>query len=198
MYQLQILGKIMPYGDDESAEGRQIINAEIAEIVDTQRELEEKFERALARKIELKPTTKMKVLGIDKDLKEALSELRQNIHAFGVALKQSPVAHEQMQKTQADRQFLQKVLMRTYEEVCENGEFVALSDAINGEQGAKAELQSLILKEEETRQRRKVLTKQIAEVKRDMEADLKARAEMIAHLKDQLQEMKAKTSMENR
>jgi len=53
-------------------------------------------------------------------------------------------------------------------------------------------------REEESRKRIRQLQKQIAEVKRNRESELQERREMIAHLKDQLQEMKAKTTMEGK
>ena len=42
------------------------------------------------------------------------------------------------------------------------------------------------------------LQRQIAEVKRHEESEMRQRSEMIAHLKDQLQEVKAKTAMETK
>jgi F0F1-type ATP synthase membrane subunit b/b' len=44
----------------------------------------------------------------------------------------------------------------------------------------------------------KSLTKQLVEVKKEKEVEIQQRNEMIAHLKDQLQEMKAKTNMEGK
>jgi IQ domain-containing protein G len=42
------------------------------------------------------------------------------------------------------------------------------------------------------------LKRKIAYVKLEREVEIKKRSEMIAHLKDQLQEMKAKTAMEGK
>ena len=53
-------------------------------------------------------------------------------------------------------------------------------------------------REEESRKRLRQLQKQIVEVKRSRETELQQRSEMIAHLKDQLQEVKAKTAMEGK
>ena len=53
-------------------------------------------------------------------------------------------------------------------------------------------------REEESRKKVRQLQRQIIEVKRSRETELQQRREMIAHLKDQLQEMKAKTSMEGK
>ena len=53
-------------------------------------------------------------------------------------------------------------------------------------------------REEEGRRRVKALQKQLVDVRREKEVELQHRNEMIAHLKDQLQEMKAKTNMEGK
>ena len=53
-------------------------------------------------------------------------------------------------------------------------------------------------REEEGRKRIKSLQRQIQNVKVELEEEIQQRNEMIAHLKDQLQEMKAKTSMEGK
>lgn len=53
-------------------------------------------------------------------------------------------------------------------------------------------------REEESRKKIRQLQKQIAGVKQNRDSELQQRREMIAHLKDQLQEMKAKTSMEGK
>ena len=53
-------------------------------------------------------------------------------------------------------------------------------------------------REEESRKKLRQLQKQIVEVKRSRETELQQRGEMIAHLKDQLQEVKAKTAMEGK
>ena len=44
----------------------------------------------------------------------------------------------------------------------------------------------------------KYLQKQLGDIKKEKEKEIQDRNEMIAHLKDQLQEMKAKTNMEGK
>ena len=53
-------------------------------------------------------------------------------------------------------------------------------------------------REEDGRKRVKELQKQIQDVKVEKELELQQRNEMISHLKDQLQEMKAKSNMEGK
>lgn len=58
--------------------------------------------------------------------------------------------------------------------------------------------QYAVFREEEGRKRVKTLHRQLQDVKREKEVEIQNRNEMIAHLKDQLQEMKAKTNMEGK
>ena len=51
-------------------------------------------------------------------------------------------------------------------------------------------------REEEGRKRVRLLQRQLQDVRKEKETELQQRNEMIAHYKDQLQEMKAKTNME--
>jgi len=53
-------------------------------------------------------------------------------------------------------------------------------------------------REEESRKQLREMQKQITEVKRSHKTELQQREEMIAHLTDQLQEVKAKTAMEGK
>ena len=53
-------------------------------------------------------------------------------------------------------------------------------------------------REEEGRKRVRLIQRQLVEVRKEKETELQQRNEMIAHLKDQLQEMKAKTNMEGK
>lgn len=55
-----------------------------------------------------------------------------------------------------------------------------------------------MFREEEGRKYIKSLKEQLVNVGKEKESELQMRLEMIAHLKDQLQEMKAKTSMEKK
>ena len=56
----------------------------------------------------------------------------------------------------------------------------------------------ICFREEEGRKRVRLLQRQLQDVKKEKEKELQERNEMIAHYKDQLQEMKAKTNMEGK
>lgn len=60
----------------------------------------------------------------------------------------------------------------------------------------KSEFQSIIKREQESRLAIKDLQKSLVDIKIEKEVEIQKRNELIAHLKDRLQELKAKTNME--
>jgi hypothetical protein len=72
----------------------------------------------------------------------------------------------------------------------------SLKTSVRAEKENKQEFQEIIKREESSRRSIKELQKAINDVKQEKEIEVQQRNELIAHLKDRLQELKAKTSME--
>lgn len=104
---------------------------------------------------------------------------------------------ETLKKIQIDRQFLSDVITETMEELQEEGTFTSLLKALGKERESKMHFYDIIAREENGRKKIKSLQKQLLNVKKERQVEVQNRNEYIAHLKDQLQEMKAKTNMEN-
>lgn len=182
--QLAVLGRIMPASFEARKDASDIVKNEISQLVEGQQSLENKYESAVAAK--------------HKDMGSIGKDLKNSTHVFGRSLKQSPLTADNMTKLQEDRSFLEQVLFNTMKEIIQSGNFETLMEAVKVEKEKKARLQETILKEEKGRKRVKQLQKALVDVKRDQEVECQERDEMIAHLKDQLQEMKAKTNMEGK
>lgn len=199
--QLSVLGKIMPVSYEERPDRDQIVGDEISELVDTQKELESRFESVMEKKKNIVGTTRSKQEQRAEAHREAVGisgDLRNNAHVFGRSLKQSPLTSDNLLKCQADRAFLERVLYGTLLELSNSAGFQTLLDAVRNERDKKSRLQYTIQKEEEGRKRVRALQKQLVEIKKEKEVEVQQRNEMIAHLEDQLQEMKAKTNMEGK
>merc|ERR1719427_258873 len=154
----------------------------------TQQTTEAKLEAVLsARANEIKEKTLVQEL---KDM------MNLSIRGTEQTMKQSPLTKDNYEKIQQDRLFAEKVLVETQGEILDRDEFTPLTDAVFHEKQTKLQKQSKIIKEEQGRHRIKQLQREIAEVKREKEVEVQHCNEMIAHLKDQLQEMKAKSNME--
>ncbi|XP_024610537.1 IQ domain-containing protein G [Neophocaena asiaeorientalis asiaeorientalis] len=105
---------------------------------------------------------------------------------------------ETLKKIQIDRQFFSDVITETMQELQDSGTFTSLLKALGKERENKIHFYNIIAREKNGRKKIKSLQKQLLNVKRERQAEVQSRHEYIAHLKDQLQEMKAKTNMENR
>uniref|UniRef100_A0A8C0GBK8 IQ motif containing G n=1 Tax=Chelonoidis abingdonii TaxID=106734 RepID=A0A8C0GBK8_CHEAB len=119
-------------------------------------------------------------------------------HLFSRAAKQSAVSSDNLRKVQADRQHASDVIAETLQEMQTSGTFQSLLQAVQREEERKFLHFAFSFREEEGRKEIKSLQKRLQDVKKEKELELQNRNEMIAYLKDQLQEMKAKTDMESR
>lgn len=117
---------------------------------------------------------------------------------FQKPVRQTIMTVDTMKKIQIDREFFSDVIIDTMEELQNSGTFTNLLHALNKEKEKKMYFYDIIAREESGKKKIKSLQKQHLNVKRERQIEIQNQNEYIAHLKDQLQEMKAKTNMENR
>lgn len=198
--QLSVLGHIMPTTLEGRPDASKIIDDELGEILSGQRDLELKYENLMIQREGLRAQNVNQSQLMDNDLKVAsvAKSLRESTQGLNRSFRQNPLTSDNMTKIQADRKFLQDVMEDTLAEVQSDKSFDALVRAVSAEKEKKAGLQQTILKEEESRKLVKSLQRRLVEVKKEKESEIQQRNEKIAHLKDQLQEMKAKTGMEGK
>jgi len=199
--QLSVLGGIIPSTYEGRPDAGEIVGNEIGGIVDAQKQLESRYEGLIAKRNDLKGGSKStlgKLKDTDHEIEGVIAGIRSTTQHFAKSLKQSPLTADNLQKTQDDRHFLESVIRVCLDEVLEDQTYDTLIESVTTEQEKKAELQNMILREESGRKRIKQLQKNLVEVKKTQETEMQQRNEMIAHLKDQLQEMKAKTNMEGK
>ncbi|KAH3805977.1 dynein regulatory complex protein 9-like [Dreissena polymorpha] len=198
--QLSVLGKIMPASFDGRPEAFSIVHSQMNELLSGQRDLETRYQSILAKKIDLKHSTQNtgKLTDMEKEVLEMGKDLKNSTHVFARSVRQNPLTGDNMVKIQDDRLFLEGVMTETLSELIQNCTFQYLAHAVDTQKERKAHLQETILKEENGRKRVKLLQKQLTDIKKEKEKEIQERNEMIAHLKDQLQEMKAKTNMEGK
>ena len=183
--QLAILGRIMPVRSDSRHEG----NKEVVELIEHQKKLEARYEELLSSP---------KVKELDGDISELTQAIHANTQAINKSFRRNKFIQDAGQKIQNDRRFVYDVLESTLNEIKSTQTFNSLVEAVNNEESKKNELQSIISREDASRKRVKQLQKALIENRKEQEIELQKRNELIAHLKDQLQETKAKTNMENK
>lgn len=196
--QLAILGHIMPPSLEGKQDAAQIVDDELGQILRDQRDLESRYEVLVNQRDDPNSNNRGLLKVQDLQAHSVAKSLRENTNALNRSFKQNPLTNDSLSKIQADRKFLQDVMEETLEEIVTRKSFYSLVRAVNKEKEKKAGLQQTILKEEESRKLVKTLQRQLLEVKKEKESEIQQRNEMIAHLKDQLQEMKAKSSMEGK
>lgn len=83
----------------------QIVRDEITELVETQRDLEEKFENVLAEKEAIQKTTQKKnhLAEVEKTVGSFGGNLRNSTHVFARSLRQNPLTVDNITKIQTDR-----------------------------------------------------------------------------------------------
>jgi len=183
--QLAILGSILPVSVEQHR--GQLVSNEVLKLIEGHEELERKYESLVASK------------GHKGEEVESVSRaLQGHARALNKSFRQATNASDNLQKVQSDRKFLFDILTETLKEIKATQTFSTLINAVQDEKKKKSELQEIIVKEEKSRKKVKQLQKQLLDVKKEKEVEVQKRKEMIAHLKDQLQETKAKTSMETK
>ncbi|XP_002738856.1 dynein regulatory complex protein 9-like [Saccoglossus kowalevskii] len=199
--QLAILGCIMPNTYEGRPNAEEIVGDDISRIIDSQKQLGNRYETLIGKRKELRGGSKANIDKLQENVTEiegVVAGIRSTTQNFTKGLKQSPLTADNLQKTQADRLFLEDVIYNALCEIHEEQTYDSLIESVSEEQSKKARLQNMILKEEAGRKRIKQLHRQLVDVKREQETEIQQRSEMIAHLKDQLQEMKAKSNMEGK
>ncbi|XP_066459038.1 dynein regulatory complex protein 9 [Eleutherodactylus coqui] len=196
--QLSVLGYIMPV----SYQGRNnIVKSEIGKILKTQRQTERNFEELIVSRAEIQlapPPLLSKLQDLKEQVHETSERLKMSNVQFTKTARQSPLTSDNLKKVQADRQFAADVIADLLVELERSGSFQSLQHAVITEKEKKANFYNTIAREQEGRKKIKLLQKQLQDVKQEKKVELQSRTELIAYLKDQLQEMKAKTSMEGK
>ena len=75
------------------------------ELVESQRELENKYQSILAKKLDLKHSTKNqgKLTEVEKEVLESGEDLKNSTHVFKRTVRQNPLTGDNMAKIQGDR-----------------------------------------------------------------------------------------------
>ncbi|XP_061074033.1 dynein regulatory complex protein 9 isoform X2 [Conger conger] len=106
------------------------------------------------------------------------------------------VPSDSLAQVEYDRNFVAEVITNLLKELRVTGTFHTLLSTIEEEKERKARIRDFILREEEGRRRTKTLQRELVDIRKEKVVELQRCDEMIAHLKDQLQETKARTELE--
>ncbi|CAM9325267.1 unnamed protein product [Bubo scandiacus] len=197
--QLSILGYIMSV----SYEGKTDIShtgiPEVKEIIETQKELDINYQELMSarqRSVETVTSVSLKSIKHKQQLGKT-EDLKSTHHLSNRAMKHSALSVENLRKIQADRQYASDVITVTMKKMQESGKFNSLTEANEREKAKKSKFHDFLIRAEEGKKEIKSLEKQLQDVKKETEIELQNRDNMIAYLRDELQEMKTKMDMES-
>ena len=105
---------------------------------------------------------------------------------------------DNLNKINRDRQFAEDTLRATLHEIKAQGTFESLMSSVAEEMERKSRYKVAQEKEVAARKELRQLQRQLTSTKKGMEQEIHEMTEMIAHLKDQLQEMKSKSNLESK
>ncbi|XP_032888008.1 dynein regulatory complex protein 9 isoform X2 [Amblyraja radiata] len=198
--QLTILGLIMPVSFEERTDSTSNVGNEIDLILKGQKQTVSKYQQIMTSRSEVGArrlsTDQLTELG--EQIKDVAADLKRSSQLLNTSLKQNPLTSDSFAKVQMDRQFASDVINETLNELHSSRTFRTMLDVIEREKKKKINMQNAIIREEEGRRKIKALRNQLQNLQMEKEAEQQNKDEMIAHLKDQVQEMKAKTSTEGK
>ncbi|NXJ15158.1 DRC9 protein, partial [Odontophorus gujanensis] len=198
--QLAILGYIMPISHEGKTDISHTNSQKMTKIIDTQNELEIKYQELLSARQGSGKTVTSKLLKSTEHKQQLRnSEEPERAHHFSKrAMKRSALSADSLRKIQADRQYVSDVITATMKKMEESGTFDSLIEANGREKAKKSNFNDVLIREDEGKKEIKSLQKQLQDVKKETEIELQNRDNVILYLKNELQEMEAKAAMEHR
>ena len=91
-----------------------MVQSELNQLVAGQKDLEQRYQTILAKRLQLRQNTKneMKLTEIEREVVESGQDLKNSTHVFGRSLRQNPLTGDNITKIQADRysQYMNSIL----------------------------------------------------------------------------------------
>jgi len=179
--QLSILGTIVP-SQRKSKNTYQLIADEITEILTEQKKIESEFDESAI-----------------SDTTRTIKQLTTDLIAQKCGTDEKRLdGQDNLNKINRDRQFAEDTLRATLHEIKAQGTFETLVSSVAEEMERKSRYKVAQEKEVAARKELRLLQRQLTSTKKGMEQEIHEMTEMIAHLKDQLQEMKSKSNLESK
>jgi len=179
--QLSILGTIVP-SQRKSKNTYQLIADEITEILTEQKKIESEFDESAI-----------------SDTTRTIKQLTTDLIAQKCGTDEKRLdGQDNLNKINRDRQFAEDTLRATLHEIKAQGTFESLMSSVAEEMERKSRYKVAQEKEVAARKEFRQLQRQLTSTKKGMEQEIHEMTEMIAHLKDQLQEMKSKSNLESK
>ena len=194
---LAFLGSITPDVLAHRDELSQFVGDEISRIIDEQRRLEQRYEELIAQRGVLKGlANKSKYKQNQIEIQDVSRALRESTKNLCRNLKDNPNISGNLLKIQKEREALQDMLQRTLRELESGNTFATLVQQVDADMREKERLDELVRREKEAKSAVRRLTAELDNERRTYDQELKKRKAKISVLKEELIEIKSKTSGE--
>jgi len=195
---LSFLASITPDVMAHRDELSQIVGDEITRIIQEQRSLETRYEELIIQRTSLKAlSNKAKYKENQESIKEVARALRESTVELCRNLKGNPNIAENLSKIQTERSNLQNLLSKTLRELRENS-FSTLTATVEEEKARTDMIREVIAKEKEVSSAVKKLLADLTNERQQHELEVEERNEIIAKLKEELQDVRTKSSIETK
>jgi len=195
---LSFLASITPDVMAHRDELSQIVGDEITRIIQEQRSLETRYEELIMQRTSLKAlSNKAKYKENQEQIKEVARALRESTVELCRNLKGNPNIAENLSKIQTERSNLQNLLSKTLRELRENS-FSTLTATVEEEKARTDMIREVIAKEKEVSSAVKKLLADLTNERQQHEAEVEERNEIISKLKEELQDVRTKSSIETK
>jgi len=195
---LSFLASITPDVMAHRDELSQIVGDEITRIIQEQRGLETRYEELIAQRASLKAlSNKAKYKENQEQIKEVARALRDSTKELCRNLKGNPNIAENLSKIQTERSNLQNLLSKTLRELRENA-FSTLTTTVQEEKARTDMILEVIAKEKEVSAAVKKLQADLANERQQHEAEVEERNEIIAKLKEELQDVRTNSAIKTK
>jgi len=194
---LSFLGSITPDVLQHRDELSKFVGDEISHIIYEQRQLEARYEELIAQRGALKGlANKSKYKEVQCEIQDVSRALRESTKNLCRNLKDNPNISDNLVKIQQERTELIEILAQTVREMQESGTFKTLVMKVHGDKLAQDRLHEIIQREKDMAGAVKQLDGDLNSEKREHANRVADQKAEIARLKEQLQSIKSKTTVD--
>ena len=194
---LTFLGSITPDVLQHRDELSKFVGDEISRIIHEQRQLEARYESLIAQRGALKGlANKSKYKEVQCEIQDVSRALRESTKNLCRNLKDNPNISGNLLKIQRERQELIDILQRTLRELAESGTFNTLVAKVQEDKATQDRLHDIIQRERSMAEAVRQLDRDLTQEKVDHQRQVAEQKTNIATLKEQLQSIKSKTTVD--
>jgi len=194
---LTFLGALTPDILAQKDELSLTVGVEISRVIEEQKKLEKRYEELVLQRSQLRLTNKSKYKEKQAEIEEVARELRYATKMLCRNLQDNPNVGENLLKMEKERINLIDLLQKTYEEL-DNNTFQSLIVAVEVERAKTETVKLTVQKEKEASLEVQKLKDDVADELSEKEREKNSENEQILSLKDDLQELKAKTAIDTK